>query len=84
MGDGTRQPINLILHGTSIRQWWKVHPGVVVEHDKEMVPQDEVYAGIVVDGMNHEPLGVLSATFHESQLLWTTVNMEGFALVSTL
>ena len=33
--------------------------------------------------MSHEPIGILSGTFRGSQQRWTTVDKEGFTIVST-
>ena len=47
------------------------------------VPQEELDRGVSVEDMTHEPLGSLSGTFKGSQQRWATVDIEGFAVVST-
>lgn len=40
----------------------------MMKYGQERVLQDEVDAGIAVDGMSHGPLGFLSGVFYGSQL----------------
>ena len=47
------------------------------------VPQEELDRGVSVEDMTHEPLGFQSGTFKVSQQRWTTVDKEGFVMVST-
>ena len=47
------------------------------------VPSDEMAQGLPVGEMSHEPPGFVSGAFKGSQLRWSTVDKEGFAIVST-
>lgn len=60
-----------------------MYPRVVVKDGQEKVLQDGVDAGVAVDGMSYEPLGFLSGLFHGSQHRRTTVEEQGFPIVST-
>ena len=46
------------------------------------VPSDEMAQGLPVEEMSHEPLGFVSGAFKGSQLRWSTVDKEGFTIVS--
>ena len=47
------------------------------------VPTAELEGVVEVEKVSHEPIGILSGTFRGSQKRWTTVDKEGFAIVST-
>ena len=47
------------------------------------VPDEEMGYNVPVEDMTHEPSAFLSGTFTGSQMSWTTIDKEGFAIVST-
>ena len=47
------------------------------------MPQGVLDRGVPVEDMTHEPLGFVSGTFKGSHQRWATVDMEGFAMVTT-
>ena len=58
----------------SDEHWWRF---------LTQVPQGVLDRGVPVEDMTHEPLGFVSGTFKGSHQRWATVDMEGFAMVTT-